>query len=96
MLRDDILPRVPTPKMDRAVQAVPERLCEGPLALLSEREHQVFYYAVQGLRPKELALTLELSPKTVYAYRAHTMRKLGVNGLVGLVKFAIRNRLIPE
>ena len=79
-----------------AVQAVAERLCEDPLALLSGRERQVFYYAVQGLRVKEVAHTLELSPKTVYAYRAHMMRKLGINGLVGLVEFAIRNRLIPE
>jgi len=59
------------PKIDRAIQSVPERMCEGPLALLSEREHQVFYYVVQGLRAKEVADTLELSPKTVYAYTWH-------------------------
>ena len=62
---------------------------EDPLALLSPREMEVFQYLVNGLRAKDIAELLEISPKTVDTYRASLMRKLNVHDLVGLVKFAI-------
>jgi len=63
---------------------------EDPLECLSAREHQVFSLLIEGLRNKEIASRLELSPKTVDAYRASLMRKLDIHDLAGLVKFAIR------
>jgi DNA-binding CsgD family transcriptional regulator len=48
------------------------------------------------MRPKEIAIALDLSPKTVDTHRAHLMQKLEINDLPGLVKFAIRKNLIPE
>jgi DNA-binding NarL/FixJ family response regulator len=64
-----------------------------PLALLSPREKEVFSYLVNGLRAKDIADLLEISPKTVDTYRASLMRKLNVHDLVGLVKFAIERNL---
>jgi DNA-binding NarL/FixJ family response regulator len=64
-----------------------------PLALLSPREVEVFSYLVNGLRAKDIAELLEISPKTVDTYRAGLMRKLNVHDLVGLVKFAIERNL---
>jgi DNA-binding NarL/FixJ family response regulator len=66
---------------------------EDPLAALSPRELEVFSYLVNGLRAKDIADLLEISPKTVDTYRASLMRKLNVHDLVGLVKFAIERNL---
>jgi DNA-binding NarL/FixJ family response regulator len=71
----------------------PERATEDPLAALSPREMEVFSYLVSGLRAKDIADRLEISPKTVDTYRASLMRKLNVHDLVGLVKFAIERNL---
>jgi len=66
---------------------------EDPLAALSPREMEVFSYLVNGLRAKDIADLLDISPKTVDTYRASLMRKLNVHDLVGLVKFAIERNL---
>lgn len=66
---------------------------DDPVACLSARETEVFSYLVNGLRPKDIAELLEISPKTVDTYRASLMRKLNVHDLVGLVKFAIERNL---
>jgi DNA-binding NarL/FixJ family response regulator len=66
---------------------------QDPLAALSPREIAVFSYLVNGLRAKDIAERLEISPKTVDTYRASLMRKLNVHDLVGLVKFAIERNL---
>jgi DNA-binding NarL/FixJ family response regulator len=66
---------------------------EDPLAVLSPRELEVFSHLVNGLRAKDIAELLNISPKTVDTYRASLMRKLNVRDLVGLVKFAIGRQL---
>src|SRR5437016_3871252 len=66
---------------------------EDPVASLSPREMEVFSYLVNGLRAKDIADLLEISPKTVDTYRASLMRKLNVRDLVDLVKFAIQRNL---
>jgi DNA-binding NarL/FixJ family response regulator len=62
---------------------------------LSAREHQIFTLLVDGLRSKDIADQLALSPKTVSTYRSNLMNKLNIHDLPGLVKFAIRKKLIP-
>jgi len=64
-----------------------------PIALLSKREFEVFSFLVDGMRPKDIARVLEISPKTVDTYRANIMRKLEVDGIAGLVRFAIQRNL---
>lgn len=64
-----------------------------PLASLSPREYEVFSHLINGLRAKDIADLLAISPKTVDTYRASLMRKLNVHDLVGLVKFAIERNL---
>jgi DNA-binding NarL/FixJ family response regulator len=63
------------------------------LALLSKREHEVFGFLVEGMRPKDIAKVLNISPKTVDTYRSNVMRKLGVCGIAGLVRFAIQRNV---
>jgi DNA-binding NarL/FixJ family response regulator len=64
-----------------------------PLDLLSSREFQVFSLLVEGVRAKEIAARLSLSPKTVDTYRSSLMRKLDIHDVAGLVKFAIKRDL---
>jgi DNA-binding NarL/FixJ family response regulator len=66
---------------------------EDPLESLSSREFQVFSLLVDGIRAKEIAARLALSPKTVDTYRSSLMRKLDIHDVAGLVKFAIRRDL---
>jgi DNA-binding NarL/FixJ family response regulator len=64
-----------------------------PIESLSSREYQVFTLLVDGVRAKEIAARLDLSPKTVDTYRASLMRKLEIHDVAGLVKFAIQRDL---
>jgi DNA-binding NarL/FixJ family response regulator len=66
---------------------------EDPMGLLSKRECEVFSFLVDGMRPKDIAKILEISPKTVDTYRANIMRKLEVDGIAGLVRFAIHRNV---
>jgi DNA-binding NarL/FixJ family response regulator len=70
-----------------------EKSPDNPMTSLSPREAEVFSYLVNGLRAKDIAEVLDISPKTVDTYRASLMRKLNVRDLVGLVKFAIERNL---
>ncbi len=69
---------------------------EDPIGHLSSREYQVFTMLVDGVRAKEIAARLELSPKTVDTYRASLMRKLDIHDVAGLVKFAVRRNLVAN
>lgn len=66
---------------------------EDPLETLSSREYQVFQLMIEGIRAKEIACRLNLSPKTIDTYRASLMRKLDIHDVPGLVKFAIQRDL---
>jgi DNA-binding NarL/FixJ family response regulator len=66
---------------------------QDPLSQLSKREFEVFALLVDGMRPKDIAKVLDISPKTVDTYRANIMRKLEVDGIAGLVRFAIQRNL---
>lgn len=71
----------------------PADLGRNPFRTLGSREYQVFTFLVEGVRAKEIAARLALSPKTVDSYRASLMRKLKVYDLAGLVKFAVAQNL---
>jgi DNA-binding NarL/FixJ family response regulator len=79
------------------IEGVKEK--KDPLAQLSKREFEVFTLLVDGMRPKDIARVLDISPKTVDTYRANIMRKLEVDGIAGLVRFAIQrnmNNAVPN
>ena len=69
---------------------------QDPIGHLSSREYQVFTMLVDGVRAKEIAARLELSPKTVDTYRASLMRKLDIHDVAGLGKFAVRCNLVAS
>jgi two-component system response regulator NreC len=65
--------------------------------LLSEREQEVFRLLAEGHSTTRIADMLFVSPKTVEKHRANIMRKLSLENMVGLVKYAIRLGVVePE
>jgi two-component system response regulator NreC len=59
------------------------------VAALSERESDVLRLIASGYSNKEIAARLSLSVKTVEAHKANAMRKLGLNGRIDIVKYAV-------
>jgi DNA-binding NarL/FixJ family response regulator len=68
-----------------------------PFERLTPRQREVLQLIAEGLSTKEIAARLEVSPKTVEAHRAELMERLGIHGVAGLVRYAIRVGLVrPE
>ena len=67
-----------------------------PLRRLSRRQLQVLRLVTGGLTSREIAAGLGLSTKTVETHRSAGMRRLGVDDVTGLVRYAVRVGLIPQ
>lgn len=65
-----------------------------PLDSLSDREKQVMQLVVEGRSNREIAELLHLAVSTVSTYRSRLMKKLDVEDLAGLVRFAIQHGII--
>src|SRR5262249_47746247 len=63
-------------------------------SVLSPREREILQLLAEGRSNKEVAARLTISIKTVETHRAAIMRKIGVNSVVELVHYAIRNELV--
>ncbi len=61
---------------------------------LSQRERQVVQLVAEGKATKEIAVLLKISAKTVEFHRSRIMAKLNIHDTAGLVRYAIRERLI--
>jgi DNA-binding NarL/FixJ family response regulator len=55
----------------------------------SERESEVLRLIASGYSNKEIAARLSLSVKTVEAHKANATRKLGLNGRIDIVNYAV-------
>jgi FixJ family two-component response regulator len=60
------------------------------LAMLTERERQVFELIVAGRLNKEIAAALGTTEKTIKFHRGNLMRKMGARVVADLVKLADR------
>ncbi|WP_457094594.1 response regulator [Microvirga sp. P5_D2] len=68
---------------------------EGPTAeRLTSREREVVQLLAEGKSNKQIARVLDLSVKTVETHRTAAMRKLELNSLPDLVRYAIRMQII--
>jgi two-component system response regulator FixJ len=66
----------------------PCAMVDEQLGRLSARERQVLDHLTDGLSNKEIALALNISPRTVEIHRANLMAKLGARSLSGVLKIA--------
>ena len=64
------------------------------LALLSDREKEILKLVAKGMTSGEIGQQLFISPRTVDTHRNNIIQKLDVNGIPGLVQFAIHHKLI--
>ncbi len=64
------------------------------MTVLTPREKVVVQLIAEGNSNKQISAVLSVSVKTVETQRASAMRKLQVTSTAGLVRYAIRNRLV--
>jgi DNA-binding NarL/FixJ family response regulator len=74
----------------RSIAADDEAEEERQIAELSEREREVLALIARGYRPRQIAETLHVSPKTVNSHRENMKRKLELASTTELDQFAIR------
>jgi DNA-binding NarL/FixJ family response regulator len=68
--------------------------CEESGTRLTLREQEILRLVAEGRRSKHIALMLGISPKTVQAHRGAAMRKLQLDSVADLVRYAVREKLI--
>jgi DNA-binding NarL/FixJ family response regulator len=61
---------------------------------LTRREREIVQLLAESLTNKEIAARLSISVKTVETHRGAVMRKLGLNSIVELVYYALRNKIV--
>ncbi len=57
---------------------------------LTQREREVLQLIAEGLHTKTIADQLHVSPKTVLTHRENIMKKLGVDSVASLTRYALR------
>lgn len=62
--------------------------------VLTARERVVVQLIAEGHTNKEISSILNLSIKTIESHRAAAMRKLNLTSTAGVVRYAVRNRLV--
>jgi DNA-binding NarL/FixJ family response regulator len=84
-------------RLDRLLPAIESALSlRRRLATLSPRQLEVLQRVAEGYSTREIAHRLKLSLKTVETHRGELMKRLGIHGVVGLVRYAVRVGLVPQ
>jgi DNA-binding NarL/FixJ family response regulator len=68
---------------------------EFAVEVLTPAERDILRLVTEGKSNFEVAAAIGLSPRTVETYRGRLMRKLGIENLPSLVRYAIRHGIIP-
>ncbi|MBI3838260.1 MAG: response regulator transcription factor [Planctomycetia bacterium] len=66
----------------------------GPFDRLTPRHREILQLIAEGNTTKQIANTLHLGVKTVETHRMQLMERLDIHDVAGLVRYAIRHRLI--
>jgi DNA-binding NarL/FixJ family response regulator len=64
------------------------------IAVLTPRQKEILQLIAEGYATREIAELLRVSIKTVEAHRANLMERLDIHDVPGLVRLAIRTRLV--
>ena len=67
-----------------------------PEPQITARQRDVLRLMLLGQRMKEIAATLDLSPRTVESHKYEMMQVLGVRSTAELVRYAIDHRLVSD
>jgi DNA-binding NarL/FixJ family response regulator len=63
---------------------------------LTKREYEVLGLVAMGKGNKEIAEQLFISVKTVETHKGHILEKLGLKNSAELIKYAIKNNIVPS
>jgi DNA-binding NarL/FixJ family response regulator len=80
--------------VERAINPQSDSRKEDPLSSLSPREKEILQLVAEEHTSAEIAEILFISEKTVEKHRGNLMEKLNVRNIAGLVRFAIKYRLV--
>jgi len=69
---------------------------DDPLSILSPREKEILQLIAEEHTSSEIAKLLFISEKTVEKHRAKLMEKLNVRNIAGLVRMAVKYRLVDR
>jgi len=76
---------------------VPSQINKLELSLdLNDREKEMLHLLCKGLSIPEIADKIHLSPKTIEGYRTKLLMKTETKNTLGLVLFAIKNKLVTD
>ncbi|HYR77103.1 MAG TPA: response regulator transcription factor [Pyrinomonadaceae bacterium] len=84
-------PQISRPVIDEYVRRT---RASRPEEILSTRQRQVLQLIAEGKTMKQVALDLGISVKTVETHRAQLMDRLNIHDVAGLVRYAIKMRLV--
>src|SRR5882672_2132863 len=84
-------PQISRPLIDEYVRRT---RASRPEEILSTRQRQVLQLIAEGKTMKQVALDLGISVKTVETHRAQLMDRLNIHDVAGLVRYAIKMRLV--
>jgi len=79
---------------DREFKDIKRRRTARPKGPLTPREREILQLLAEGRSNREVGAHLGISVKTAETHRARVMRKLGVDSVAELVRYAIRNGVI--
>ena len=67
---------------------------DNKIASLTEREIEILKCIADGLSNKEIGEQLFISHRTVDTHRTNLMKKLEVNNIAGLIRYALKNGFV--
>jgi DNA-binding NarL/FixJ family response regulator len=62
----------------------------------TSREREIIDLCAKGLRSKEIADRLFISPRTVHTHKDHIFQKLGINSMKEVVKYALERGIVQN
>ncbi len=65
-------------------------------AVLTAREREILQLVAEGKSSKEIAVTLDISVRTVDVHRKHVMDKLNLKSVAELTRYALREGLVSD
>jgi len=65
-----------------------------PFEVLTSRQREILQLIAEGYTTKEIAKRLNISINTVEAHRTQIMEQLDIHNIAGLVRYAIRTKLV--
>lgn len=83
-----------TPSLQQTTGASQAPASTDDVEQLTARQREILLALVDGLTTTQIADRLRISNKTVEAHRSQLMKRLAIHDVPGLVRFAIRHRLV--